>query len=362
MSPIAGRDSLIAFPQTNLFVRNKKLISTIPLFAPDNLSQSQLYNTISWDLAVESCIDCRARYGTCSIHSVWWWLVTAWDIVVAAKRAQSNKERKINPMDAEGYNAMIHKEYRSFYQKNFWRTHTHDSSLMLDKNLLLKNWTSKNDIKLHLDETISCGALWKVLLDAFELADYGLKYHEPDLPILIDMYNHSISEGCYDTIENTPQKAKQICLQYSPEIHETLFDANSAKRVIGELNGTRHSSVINTMIDDHSAFVYDYDASYLNALQHISLFIAHLKSQKNNEYDNLVVKICKLFDDNDWEDDRDKLYEFYETILVGKFKKQRIRSDMTIVRNIPNAAQIMAQNNQISPTLIWFNLSSNHNN
>jgi len=141
-----------------------------------------------------------------------------------------------------------------------------------------------------------------------------------------------------------------------------LFDTESAKRVIGKLNGTCHKSVINTKIGDHSAFVYDYDASYLNALQHISLFVDYIKSQNNNEYDTLVLKICKLFDFNNKADDRNEIYVFYETILVKKFKKQRIRSDMTIVKNIPNAAEIIENHGNDNPKLIKFNLSSNYGN
>lgn len=344
-------------PLPNLFTSKPHLIEASPLFDRSNLSKPLLYSTIEWNLSQESCIDCRANNGTCSIHSVGGWLVTAADIMVAAKRAQWNNWDKLSPEFSREYNDMIHAVYREFYRNYYGRTHTHRSEL-LDESLLNQTNLTKyeSQIREHIWVTISCGAMGKVLLDALDFEEYGLKYHVSDLPLLVRMYNYSIQMGCFDLVDNRAQEAWHIFLQYCPELHETLFDANSAKKAVANLNDKSHQSVINTQIGKDSAFVYDYDASYLNGIKHLYAFIHFLRSKNNSMYDALVEKIAYLH--GLWtESTRDEIYEKYESILIWKFRKQRLRSDQNIVKQIPNAVSLLSTHSPMDPKLVSFKLN-----
>lgn len=349
--------SVVHKPLPNLFTSKPHLIKTSPLFDRSNLSKLLLYSAIDWNLSQESCIDCRANNGTCSIHSVGWWIITAADTMVAAKRAQWNNWAKLSPDFSTEYNAMVHDVYREFYKNNYGRTHTHNPEL-LDESLLNQTNLTKyeSQIREHIWVTISCGAMGKVLLDALDLEEYGLKYHVSDLPLLVRMYNYSIQMGCFDLVDNRAQEAWHIFLQYCPELHETLFEANSAKKAVANLNDKYHQSVINTQVGTNSAFVYDYDASYLNGIKHLYAFINFLRLRNNTRYDTLVGQIVQLH--RLWVDlTRDEIYEKYESILIWKFRKQRLRSDQNIVKQIPNAVSLLIKHSQTDPKLVSFKLN-----
>lgn len=328
------------------------------LFSNNNIISSNLQGKISDNpLDDITCVDCRLANGKCVLHAAWWGANLANNAYIALKRAKGMNGCSLdvqNALRAAEYDKIIADEFVKYYTLFPGRLHTHDTNIQVDWEYL--KWGSAEDNKYaHLKQSVSCGAILKLLLDTLGLYQYNFKVKQGDFDVFAKIYDITTLSWNVDYVENRPHDASRAIKIDSRAIKDELLLQNDPDTIIQHLP-TTYRSIKNPTNNGTSAYILDYEATHIAITVYVLQFIDYMYNQNMPEFDVIVSEICKIH--SFMPTDRWTNYERYKDIVKQKLFKQLARSTYTVATNIERfyrliQTQLSYLNKEIhKPTLI----------